>query len=178
MSLAFDLHAAHVGRRQRMADAAVDVVSHIQHQRALDEARRLRELLRDVRSRLIASQQAEHHARGEVASLSRALREANARTAAAVEDGKSLPQVVLQEVAGKHGCTRADLRSPRRVFIEARQEAFYRLATECSMSLPRIGALMNRDHTTVLHGIRVHARRNGLPNPYPCKADRSARGEA
>ena len=41
----------------------------------------------------------------------------------------------------------------------ARQLCFYRIQRECNYSLPRIGRLFGRDHTTVLHGIRQEEKR-------------------
>jgi hypothetical protein len=71
------------------------------------------------------------------------------------------------EVAAKHGLTVAELmgHSHRRGIVAARQEASYRAAAETKLSYPQIGRLLNRDHTTILHGIRRHAERHGLPIP-------------
>lgn len=64
---------------------------------------------------------------------------------------------IIQEVCDKHGVTFAEAISARREqrFVWARNEAYYRLATELGMSLPKIGhRLGGRDHTSVLHGLR------------------------
>ncbi len=74
---------------------------------------------------------------------------------------------IIEEVASKHGLRPADLLGPRRtkVFVLPRHEAMYRIAAERSdLSYPRIAAYFDRDHTTVLHGVRKHAKRNGLPS--------------
>ena len=45
-----------------------------------------------------------------------------------------------------------------------RQEIMFDLFTKLPhMSAPSIGRLMNRDHTTVIHGIRAHCARIGMP---------------
>ena len=69
---------------------------------------------------------------------------------------------ICQEVAEKHGLTPVELRSARRSknVVRARHEVFWRCKQETTASLPQIGRLMGgKDHTTVLHGIRMHERR-------------------
>lgn len=64
---------------------------------------------------------------------------------------------IIKEVCNKHNVSRVDLISERRPqpLVRARQEAYYRLATEMTWSLPRIGRFLGgRDHTTILHGKR------------------------
>lgn len=46
-----------------------------------------------------------------------------------------------------------------RAFTIPRQKAMFRMATETEKSLPAIGRFLNRDHTTVMHGIRAHKKR-------------------
>jgi hypothetical protein len=43
-----------------------------------------------------------------------------------------------------------------RHIVRLRQKAMYRMHRELGWSLPRIGRMLNRDHTTVLHGVRRH----------------------
>lgn len=72
---------------------------------------------------------------------------------------------IVREVSEKHGVSILDMLSTRRAqpFVAARYEAMYRLRHETTMSYPAIGRrLGGRDHTTVLHGVRQHALRNGL----------------
>lgn len=72
---------------------------------------------------------------------------------------------IVREVSRKHGVSIIDILSTRRCreYVEARYEAMYRMRHETTMSYPQIGRrLGGRDHTTVLHGVREHARRNGL----------------
>jgi hypothetical protein len=74
---------------------------------------------------------------------------------------KSIRQIAL-EVVEKHGITLEELLSPRRAthIVRARQEAFWRCKQETSSSFPQIGRhLGNKDHTTVLHGIRMYEKR-------------------
>lgn len=69
---------------------------------------------------------------------------------------------IVAEVSTKHGVTRAEIMSPQRCrrIVLARQEIFYRLSTETTMSLPAIGRRIgDKDHTTVLHGVRKHRER-------------------
>jgi chromosomal replication initiation ATPase DnaA len=77
---------------------------------------------------------------------------------------------IAQEVADRHGISVADLKGPdrRRPIAYARHEAMWLMAEEVRPDgRPRwanadIGKWFNRDHTTVIHGRRGHAERNGL----------------
>lgn len=69
---------------------------------------------------------------------------------------------IAVEVAAKHGVPMTDLLSQRRNrnAVWARHECFWRCKQETLLSLPQIGRLFKRkDHTTVLHGIRMHEQR-------------------
>jgi len=72
--------------------------------------------------------------------------------------GQSIPDSIrriVAEVCLKHKQFLLDIESDRRTtdIIPARHELMYRLRTETTWSLPRIGRFLgNRDHTTVLHG--------------------------
>ena len=75
---------------------------------------------------------------------------------------------IMAEVAEKWGLTAAEMigvdRKPR--FAHARQEAMYRLRSDTQRSMCHIGRMLGgRDHSSVDHGIRAHADRNGLPMP-------------
>jgi chromosomal replication initiation ATPase DnaA len=80
----------------------------------------------------------------------------------------SAPQIILRQVARKHGVTLSEMLGPsrKRFIAHARFEAAYRLRTECRMSLPQIGRrLGGKDHTTIIHALRQHAAMHGLPLP-------------
>ena len=69
---------------------------------------------------------------------------------------------LAQRIAAIRGVSLADLRSPSRQRAVAwpRQELMWALRCTAGWSLPRIGRYLGgRDHTTVLHGIRAHAKR-------------------
>lgn len=72
-------------------------------------------------------------------------------------------RTILCEVANKHEIPVPVMCGPsrNRAYVAARHEAMYRIHTEIeNMSLPMIGRLMgDRDHTTVLAGIKRHAAR-------------------
>ena len=70
---------------------------------------------------------------------------------------------VVAEVANKYGISRGELlgHSRRGHLIRPRFEAYYRCYRELGKSLPQIGAYFERDHTTILHGIR---RMEGKPS--------------
>lgn len=68
-------------------------------------------------------------------------------------------KTVLEAAAIAHGMTAADLRGISRTADRVRaRQSFMALAREvCTASLPSIGMEVNRDHTTVLHGLKKHA---------------------
>ena len=69
------------------------------------------------------------------------------------------------EVAKRHGLTVKDLQSVRRHkdYVTARHEAFYFARELTDASLPAIGRFFgDRDHTTVLWGIKKHKERAGI----------------
>lgn len=70
---------------------------------------------------------------------------------------------IAREIARQHGVRLRELVSDRRDrhLVTARQHAMWRMKYECHhLSLPAIGRILgNRDHTTVLHGIRKHQQR-------------------
>lgn len=65
-------------------------------------------------------------------------------------------QLIIYNVALKHGLTIADIMGRRRKpnIVLARHEAMYELHATGKYSLPQIGRFMKRDHTTILHGCR------------------------
>lgn len=66
---------------------------------------------------------------------------------------------IIREVAREHRVTPADIMGPRRLrhIAEARFEVYHRLRHELGLTLPRIGQIMGRDHTSVLNGLRKYA---------------------
>ena len=75
-------------------------------------------------------------------------------------------QEVLDEVCATHGMRPSDLRSKCRAkpLIPARFEACYRLKAESHLSWGQIGRMLGgRDHSSIIHGAKMHACRNGLP---------------
>lgn len=70
---------------------------------------------------------------------------------------------VLHDVAMRHAMTIDELISPCRKprYVKARQEAYYLLRQE-NYSYPQIAQFCgNRDHTTIMHGIRQHEKNIG-----------------
>lgn len=73
--------------------------------------------------------------------------------------------VLLAEVAAECNVTVRDIqRRCREVpLVRARHFAMYRLAKETRWSLHQMARVFDRDHSTILYGVRAHAERNGLP---------------
>lgn len=70
-------------------------------------------------------------------------------------------RAIIEGVARRHGFTIAILQSATQVrrIAHARQEAMYHLRQAGRWSLPQIGSVLNRHHTTVLTGVRRHLAR-------------------
>jgi hypothetical protein len=68
---------------------------------------------------------------------------------------------IMKEVCEKYGVRLADLKSCRRTrnLVIPRHEVSYRLRMETGLSMPAIGRLLDRDHTTILHGVKAYERR-------------------
>lgn len=71
----------------------------------------------------------------------------------------SMERIAL-DVALEHGITLAELTGPARHRRQAwpRQEAMARMH-EAGYSLSQIARFLDRDHTTILHGVRAHKAR-------------------
>lgn len=68
---------------------------------------------------------------------------------------------IKHECAVKHGVTVDEIDGIRRAahIVAARQEAMWRAKNETNLSFPSLGKLFDRDHTTVMWGIRQHEAR-------------------
>lgn len=69
----------------------------------------------------------------------------------------------VEEVAAKHAVPMRELTGPakHRSLAYIRQEAMWSARQTTGASFPEIGRVLNRDHTTVIHGVRAHAARIG-----------------
>jgi len=69
---------------------------------------------------------------------------------------------IQQEEATAAGITVDELLSRRMAskFVNARHKAIWRAAQETNYSLPRLGRLFHRDHTTILSALRRYAERH------------------
>lgn len=65
---------------------------------------------------------------------------------------------IVDQVAKKHGVSFTTMKGDnrRKDVTVARFEVCARLYDETGMSLPQIGRLLNKDHSTVFHAIRRH----------------------
>lgn len=87
----------------------------------------------------------------------------------AAEPRISLGQI-LRTVAMRHGVTVDAIIGKPRSVAHIRQEVMWLARCMTHDSLPEIGRAMMRDHTTVVHGIRAHAAKHGLPDPDTTEA--------
>jgi|GEM_PF-2710686 len=65
---------------------------------------------------------------------------------------------ILDEVAEKHGFKALQLKARlrRKALSKARFEAFYRMRKELKVSFPQIAMFFGMDHTSIIHGVRMH----------------------
>ena len=77
------------------------------------------------------------------------------------------PADIVSQVAEQYGYTVDQLTGPRRFrrLVWARQRAMLELRRHTCMSLEEIGGMFGRDHSTVWHGIREAAAREGAEVP-------------
>lgn len=71
---------------------------------------------------------------------------------------------IAREVAARHGLTLEDFESPtrRRAIAWPRQEAMWAIRQNTHLSYPQIARIFRKkDHTTIIHGERAHAKRIG-----------------
>lgn len=70
----------------------------------------------------------------------------------------------IERIANKHGVTIEEIHGERRIrrVAHARQEIYFELYTHFELSFPRVGKIMNKDHSTVLFGVKEHCLRFGL----------------
>lgn len=68
---------------------------------------------------------------------------------------------IIAEVADKHQVNPMEILSQRRekYIILARHEAVWRIRNETPLSFPQIGVRMNRDHSTLIHSVKMHEKR-------------------
>jgi len=78
-----------------------------------------------------------------------------------VNSSKAKIAAVIRDTAEKYGITEKELLSTSRKkkFVSPRQEAIYRIRNEVQKSMPEIGRIFDRDHTTILHALEKHAER-------------------
>lgn len=73
----------------------------------------------------------------------------------------------IAKVAAAHGVpvNRVMGDSRKRPVVLARYEAYYLLRKTRGLSYPRIAAIFDRDHTSVIHGIGRHLTVNRIDDP-------------
>ncbi len=71
---------------------------------------------------------------------------------------------VIERVGAEHGFDLAELRSPQRLpaLVKARAAAALAARQETTASLPQIGRILNRHHTTVLHHLAASTPQKNL----------------
>jgi len=81
-----------------------------------------------------------------------------APVAAAPKRGPGACHRIIAEVAARHDIPVHDILSDRRarVLIPARHEAIWRCVMETPLSLPAIGRVFHRDHTSIGHAVMQH----------------------
>lgn len=69
--------------------------------------------------------------------------------------------LVVGRIAAEYGVTPADIMGDERTrnLSWARHAAFYEVKVATGANLPRLARIFNRDHSTIIHGIRRHKER-------------------
>ena len=80
--------------------------------------------------------------------------------------GRRSARIMIAKVLVKHQFTFIDIagHAKSRRWSDCRFEIYYRLRRELGMSLMQIGRMLNKDHTSVLHGYRMMEKR--IANGY------------
>lgn len=70
--------------------------------------------------------------------------------------GRPSARIVIAKALVKHKMTFIDVAGQARSkkYIACRHEIYYRLRSELGLSLMQVARMLNRDHTTILHGFR------------------------
>ncbi len=68
-----------------------------------------------------------------------------------------------EQIAVLHGLTLSEINDPaaKRRYARTRQHVMHALMATGRYSSTSVGRFLNRDHSTVLHGVRAHERRTG-----------------
>jgi len=74
---------------------------------------------------------------------------------------------IIEEVSRRHDIPVGEILSDSRarVLIPARHEAIFRCVAESPLSLPSIGRIFNRDHTSIGYAVMKHHLRTGERSP-------------
>lgn len=68
---------------------------------------------------------------------------------------------IIKEICGEHGISLGQFFGYCRPhpIVVARQKAYARMYSELGYTYSMIGRICNRDHSTILYGIRAHKKR-------------------
>lgn len=130
----------------------------------------------------VAHERAERERR-EAESWERVRKQYRLFFAAVPKGNKEHANRIMFEVSRETGVSVEAIKSERRSkpIARARQLAMWRVARETELSLPQIGQIFIRDHTTVLHAVRVmneimgeDVRNMGHVRPYVIPQRRAA----
>ena len=83
-------------------------------------------------------------------------------------NSRILARTIMNDVCTKYNITPMDMISHRRdvMTIIPRHEAQYKIKRYTLMSLPELGRIFGgRDHTTILHAVKLHAARMAAGDP-------------
>lgn len=90
------------------------------------------------------------------------IREASAASIAKLKIPKPTWKIVVERVAREFELTPADILGDSRKanILEARHVAIWLCRLETKLSFPQIGAVFNKDHTTIIHAYRKMEKRD------------------
>ena len=73
---------------------------------------------------------------------------------------------MARAIADKHNISIDQMLGPCRTpaFAYARQQFMYEMIASGRCSYSFVARILNRDHSTIIHGVEAHAKRNGVPS--------------
>lgn len=124
-----------------------------------------------------AAEMARERAQAEAAEVARRVQEALLAKKAVItaKYGSEDARHIIMEVAIAHGVSYEDIlgRSRARHLVAARHEAIYEVRKRRPhLSLPQIGRIFKRDHTTILHALRRMERKQESHHDTILKGER------
>lgn len=117
----------------------------------------------EVIATVVAAAEVADVVQSDAKAINHSLPEFLARLAAGeIPKSKRAAEWLVELVADKHGVSFGEMIGTSRAtpFVMARREAYWLLHTTFNFSLKQVAAVLRKDHTSVLHGVRMYVQDN------------------